>query len=184
MDLLTDLQSFDGKQVSTLIDIASRMQCDAEEVNQLIALLEHEELRIQVGASWLLKKAIEDGVENGLCLTKRQSRDILLQLMETTKTHHSEQEHAAWEVQLHLLQMVDKLAISKSISQKLHGALFSLTTHPNKFVKAWAYNGLGVLAMQYPSYLPEVISLFDSVYEQESASVKARIRKCRKGMDA
>ena len=52
------------------------------------------------------------------------------------------------------------------------------------FVRAWAYNGLGVLAVCNPELRAEVERLFDRAAETETAAVKARIRHARAALVA
>lgn len=46
----------------------------------------------------------------------------------------------------------------------------------NKFVRAWAYNGLYELSRQYEDLRIETMLLLDAGLNDEAASVRARIR--------
>jgi HEAT repeat protein len=50
----------------------------------------------------------------------------------------------------------------------------------NVFVRAWAYNGLGILAQREPALRREIDELFERAMVTEQASVRARIRNGRK----
>ena len=47
----------------------------------------------------------------------------------------------------------------------------------NKFVRAWAYNGMYELTKYMPELQPEVLFLCQKAMETESPAVKARVNK-------
>jgi len=50
----------------------------------------------------------------------------------------------------------------------------------NKFVRAWSYNALHLLAKVEPKFAAEVAEILRMGLEDEPPSVKARIRQCLK----
>jgi len=66
---------------------------------------------------------------------------------------------------------------------ELRRVLEGLTESGHAFVRAWAYNGLGVLAAGNPDLRGEVEALFDEAAERETAAVRARIRHARAALD-
>ena len=64
----------------------------------------------------------------------------------------------------------------------LHLILNHLICSRHAFVRAWAYNGFGVLAVGNPDFRREVEELFDAAAERETAAVRARIRHARVGL--
>jgi len=63
---------------------------------------------------------------------------------------------------------------------QLRPRLHACCESPRPFVRAWAYNGLGLLAARDPSLRPEIDALFDAAMAEDKASVRARIRNVRK----
>jgi hypothetical protein len=86
----------------------------------------------------------------------------------------------SWQSKLHLLQCVSYFKVSKSNRKKLELFLRDCLASSNKFVRAWAYNGFYLLAMQHPQYKEETQSFFKMALRDEAASVKARIRNIMK----
>lgn len=66
--------------------------------------------------------------------------------------------------------------------EPLHRALGRLIRSRRAFIRAWAYNGLGVLAAADPGLRAEVDALFDAAEGSESASVRVRIRRAREAL--
>jgi hypothetical protein len=83
----------------------------------------------------------------------------------------------SWGSKLHLLQCLPHLAIDERAKPALESFLRDSMGSDNKFVRAWAYNGFHVLALQYPQYRAEAKRLLGRALKSEAASVKARIRR-------
>ncbi len=114
-------------------------------------------------ASWLLKKYF--GTQENI---SHQLNDEVLQAMLIVQH---------WEAQLHLLQTLPYLTIPKSTAPIIKKHLLSLTENNNKFIRAWAYNGLHVLQSQYPQYRYDIMPRLKKALLDESPSVQARIRQ-------
>ena len=80
---------------------------------------------------------------------------------------------------LHLLQTLPHLEIPADRDEPLRCALERLIRSGRAFIRAWAYNGLGVVAARNPASRARVEALFDAAEETESAAVRARIRHAR-----
>lgn len=85
-----------------------------------------------------------------------------------------------WESRLHVLQMLPAVSIADDQKADLYRILLDNLTHANKFVRAWAYNGLAVLAAQFPEYRTEANEILEMGMRDEVAAVKARIRNVMK----
>ncbi len=83
------------------------------------------------------------------------------------------------DVLLHVLQTLPHLEVEDAPQAALRDALLALINHRRAFIRAWACNGLGILAGRDPSFRREVQTLMDRAERNETASVKARIRHTR-----
>lgn len=170
-ELEKKLSQWDGKSVEDLEELYHSIKqqknySPADSQQQLIQLLENANL--QTGASWLLKHGWE---QQEFVPTATDSKNIL----------HSLPQLSAWEAKLHILQSLtylalDQASINKTECKRLYAFLQKNLSSDNKFVRAWTYNGLYELTLNYPSYTEEVKQLFRRAMKDEAASVKARIR--------
>lgn len=151
--------------------------CDPDDVSGLESVYEHysdeedfeQELvtccndrATEQGATWILKHFIEHGGE-----LSESSTDALITRLPSFKH---------WQSCLHVLQLLDEWNISETQVDILFHFLRHKIQDDNKFVRAWSYNGLHVIATQYNAYFSEVESLLKIANEDEASSVKARIR--------
>ena len=120
----------------------------------------------QNGAGWLLKSWFESGET----VDAEQTSKIIA-------AFHSTE---SWETRLHMLQCLPYLTIPHNRKFAVEDFVRDSLKEKNKFVRAWAYNGLYELAKQHPEYQAEATALFEVAIQQESASVKARIRNILK----
>ena len=114
-------------------------------------------------ASWLLKHYLEEGFSLDETLVAK----TIVTLFKTQQ----------WETQLHLLQCLGMLNIETNLAHQLFQKLKQLSSDKNKLIRAWSYNGLHELAIQFPYYKTEAWQIMSSVSEKEAPSVQARIRK-------
>ena len=129
----------------------------------LLCFAETGDSRVQIAATGVLKRYLDQGVELSDALVLR-----LLDLFPAA-------EH--WEVTLHLLQMLPRLSISASRVDMLCDWLRKLTRDSNTFVRAWAYTGLHRVAELYPEYRADISPLLKAAANEEAASVRARLRQ-------
>jgi len=166
MDIAATLRSYDGKRVAPFRAVAEAVR-DAPEsaVDELVDLAAAAETELQVGATWVLKHLAERGTA-----PRARNAAAILSLLERP---------LAPDAVLHLLQTIPYMEIEAAQHGALRRTLLQLITSKRTFIRAWAYNGLGVLAARDPSLRSEVGRLFDRAAKTETAAVKARIRHAR-----
>ena len=155
---------WDGKSKDEIEKVYLEYSSSPQFASTLIGLCSDES--INVGATWLLKH----GLEQGLSISNAQTGNILKTLSNIIH----------WEAQLHILQCLPFFKISKTDKSSVESFLRVTITSSNKFVRAWSYNGFYVLSQQYPEYIEETQLFFDMAMRDEAASVKARIRNLMK----
>ena len=171
MELLSELSAFDGKHTEVLEALAARLSPRPALVRDLCALAKQDEAKLQSAATWLLKRFHEQGYAYS-----EGEIAMLLDLLGSV---------GPWEAKLHLLQMLPGLAVPEDRKAGLwrlcKGENFLQS--PNKFLRAWSYNALAVLATQHPAYRKDAAALLAAGREGEAASVRARIRNIVKELD-
>lgn len=166
MDIARTLRSYDGKRVAPFRSVAEAVRdLPGHGMPQLLDLAGSDESALQVGATWVIKHL----AERGDAPTGKQAA-LAIDLLERAQ---------APDAVLHLLQALPYMEIPVDRQAGLRGTLERLTGSKRAFVRAWAYNGLGVLAAANPDLRGEVEALFDAAAERETAAVRARIRHAR-----
>ncbi len=160
----SEIGNWNNKSSADIEGIFNRYRTDKLLKVNLINLLQKVEL--QIGVSWLLKRFFEEGGE----ISRREIASIISTIPTIT----------SWEARLHMLQCIPHMPIDDSQKKKIELFLRQCLTENNKFVRAWAYNGMYELTSQHPEYLSETRQLFDLAMKDESPSVKARIRNILK----
>ena len=163
IDLIATLQTFDGKHVTPFQAAAQALPPTADTVAMLCDVAKSEEKAVEIGATWLIKHFLEQRV-----LVNEATASQIIALLATVREPDSI---------LHLLQSLPHITIPAPAETPLHQALTRHLTAKHKFVRAWSYNGLGLLAKQNEVYREEALALFAAAQETEAASVKVRIRK-------
>ena len=166
MDIGTTLRRYDGKRVAPFREVAEAVRETPEcAIGELLDLADSDDVALQVGATWVLKYLAERGTaphghqgEKLLCLLGRP---------------------LAPDALLHVLQTLPHMEIEAVQQKTLRDALLPLIKSRLALVRAWAYNGLGILAARDSSLRHEVQTLFDHAERSETAAVKARIRHAR-----
>jgi len=169
VDIAAKLSGFNGKNVQPFRQVARSVNPSSDSVETLLGLAETDEEAFQIGATWVMKRWLENG--------QRLSADQTKRLLRFLKTIN------ATDAKLHLLQMLPALHIPDDHVESLYQTALRLTSSDNKFVKAWACNALAVVAQRQPRYLNRALPLRHTVLETESASVKARVRNALKALD-
>jgi hypothetical protein len=159
----TLLDRYDGKNTDLLVRISEDWLASQKLLQHLVSFAETGEGVAQVAATWLLKRYQEAGAQFPEPLVTR-----LLELLCVVDP---------WESKLHLLQMLPGLPIPDSRAAQLKESLMAWTLHRNLFVRTWAYNGLHHLASLYPKYRRQIVPLLGRAKNDESASVRARLRQ-------
>lgn len=170
MDILTDIAAFDGKHTDILESLAARLSPDQALIRNLCGIAGHDDAKMRVAATWLLKRF----QENGVPFSRDQTADLLALLHDETD----------WEAKLHLLQMMPDLALPEDGKDTLLRILKDegYLGDSNKLIRAWSYNGLAHLAAQHPAFRDDVAGLLATGQNDEAASVRARICNILKAM--
>ncbi len=166
MDIAQTLRSYDGRRVAPFREVADAVRdAPGEAMPQLLDLAGSEEPALQVGATWVIKHLAERGSPPGGRVVER-----VVDLLGRVR---------APDAILHLLQTLPHMEIPAGREDELRRTLECLTGSGHAFVRAWAYNGLGLLAAGNPELRGVVEALFDEAAERETAAVRARIRHAR-----
>ncbi len=160
------IAEYDGKGSESLESIAAEINPSSAVLQALCDLVGSDEARIQSASSWLLRRYLGAGAT----LSQMQTEQALTVL---TARYH-------WEARLHVLQMMGNLTLTSSRVEQLWLALIEQTKDTNKFIRAWSYYGLAVIADQHPPYRDRALALLAAAEGEDAASVRARIRRIRK----
>lgn len=169
MDIAATLRSYDGKRVAPFRAVAEAVRDTPETaVGQLVELAASDEMELQVGATWVLKHLAERGTA-----PRGSGSARLLGLLGRP---------IAPDAALHILQTLPHMRIEAGQRGALRKVLAELIRSRRIFIRAWAYNGLGILAAHDPTLRSDVERLFDEAMKTDSAAVKVRIRHARAAM--
>lgn len=162
------LKFCDASSVDELLNVYSHFGREKKFEKNLIEFMGKNEL--ERSASWLLKHHLEQG----FMLSDRLANSILQTF---PKLEH-------WEARLHILQLLSLLYICDSEVDNLWDSVVIQTQDSNKLIRAWAYNGLHEIAVQFPSFKEKASQYFKIARENDEAgSVIARIKKIVKAGD-
>lgn len=156
------LSYLDQPSVDDLERLYRQFGQEAEFENELITGLQtHPEL--QNALTWLLKHHLEQGAE-----LSPETLNAWIRLAPDLRE---------WPAKLHVLQSLPRDLLLPEHLEHLFPWLDQEIQSPNKFIRAWAYNGLAIAAKTVPELMPEVKERFLLALEEEAASVQARIRR-------
>lgn len=160
------LAAWDGKSTDYLTQLYNRYTgASLQQVLKIAASL-ITTVELQTAATWLLKHA---GGTSCALIAPHSTRIL------TALPHIS-----TWEAQLHILQMLHCLSITPEQRRPLEYFIRECIVSNNKFVRAWAYNGFGILARTFPQYIAERDQRYEYGLKHEAASVRARIRHAQR----
>lgn len=171
-DIAAALRSWDGRDVLAFAEVANVLPVTPASVAELVRLVRCAERvpdgdeAVQVGATWVIKHWLESGHS----FNRRVCGQVAALL----------QGELCWGATLHLLVMLPRLDLTTARLLQLRSRLDDYCESSSPFVRAWAYNGLGLLVVRDPSLRPEIDALFDTAMAEDKASVRARIRNVRK----
>ena len=166
MDIATTLRSYDGKRVGPFRKVAEAVRgMPGHPIPQLLDLAASEEPALQVGATWVVKRLAEGGSAPTGHMAAR-AIDLLDRV-------------TAPDAVPHLLQTLPHMEVPGDRKAGLRRVLELPIGSRHAFGRAWAYNGLAVLAAGDPELRRDVEELFDAVTGRETAAVRARIRHAR-----
>ena len=164
MDIEALFRSFDGKSVEPFRKAAAGLPPTQGTLHDLVIRASDGGRPMEIGSTWVLKHLLENGV------TADESLAPELQGLLSTLNED--------EARLHVLQCLPHvdLDVRAGRAAALFGTLLGLKGARNAFVRAWAYNALGLLAARSPGHRARVENLFAQAADSESAAVRARIR--------
>ena len=166
MTLQDDIQAWDKKSKQDILGVYEKHSDNADFIRCLleIAKLEH----CSEGATWLIKHTLEEGLR----LDDQQIQGFcgLIEL------------ELSWQSKLHILQILPFIIVPAEYKHQMMAFIRQSSEDENKFVRAWAYNGLYELANTYPEYRDGLSVVFDAADETEPPAVKARIRNVKKAI--
>lgn len=160
------IAEYDGKGIASLGSIAAQIDPSPAVLQTLCDFAGSDEARIQSASSWLLRRYAGAGAT----LSSGQTDQVLNIL----------RADCHWEARLHVLQMMGDLTFPANRVERLWPAVIEQTTDVNKFIRAWSYYGLAVIADQHPIYRDRALSLLAAADQEAAASVRARVRRIRK----
>ncbi len=166
MSLEDEIKQWDGKSKSDISEIYVKYSDADDFLNVLLKIA--TDPNCSEGATWLIKHALEQKVE----LNEKQISSFC-ELIEG---------ELPWQSILHILQILPFFTVPKEHKHKMMAFVRNHTEHENKFVRAWAYNGLYELANTYSEYRDGLSIVFDAAEETEPAAIKARIRNVKKAI--
>ncbi len=164
--LRTNVSEWNGKDTAVLERLFNARSGDPEFLPELVQLCSDTDL--QRGATWLLKHFLE-----------KKGRSLSAAL---TRTHLAQLPHIGdWQARLHVLQYLEHLDLQANAEKPVSDFLETTLTSDNKFVRAWAWYGLAVLAHNFPRRAEHTVQRLTGEIARETAgSVKVRIRKALK----
>ena len=153
---------WDGKHIEPMSQLYQNYK---EEQNFFPVLMDLfiENTEYQKAITWIIKHHLDQ--------KKHLNEEELTQL-------YLQCEHVVdKEAQLHLLQILPKIHLPEKTIPHVEQFVRKTLPSSHKFVRAWAYQGLFELYRYMPELEEEVLFLCEKAMMEESASVKARVRK-------
>lgn len=165
ISLRAALGDYDGKTVATLEAIHAGCAGSAALLDELIdiAACEQAPPKVQAGATWLLRRYLQDGQAPTAAGMTRLAAGL----------GHLDDPWAC----LHLCQAMGQIAVPASEAEAFATFLRRCLEMSSKFVRAWAYDGFFRLGQQHQHFETEALSLLVKAQEEEAPSIRARVRK-------
>jgi hypothetical protein len=165
LDVAAVLLAWDGRDTRPLRDLADGLPATPGHAGELITLASRSEPGLPEGATWVLKRWLEQGHSFDRRLSGRLAALLDREL--------------PWAAALHVLQSLPRIDLTPKRWRDLEPALEAHRRSPRAIVRAWAFNGLALLAGREPRLRRRVRALLDAALVDEAPSVKARIRNVR-----
>lgn len=163
--LKSELAHWDGREMTLLQNIYAAHSNHPGFI-QILTDWSIQNQELQNASTWLLKHYLDK--KN--TMTRSQTIALLPALAVAKE----------WPAQLHLLQMLPRLPLAEPDIEILLAPIEDLMQDKVKFVKAWAYYAFALMTQFVPELRPEVEQVFQIGLENESAAIKARIRRACK----
>ena len=164
VDLAESIRGWDGKSVDAIKRIHDRFAKQPDYLERLVHLAADPDL--ETGATWLLKHYLEQ--------TKQPLGPDLSARFAALASGLG-----GWEARLHSLQIVPRLILAEpqAVEALLRFAL-DCRADANKFVRAWAYSAMYLLALEHPVPRAEVRAILqEAANTEQAASAKVRLRR-------
>ena len=160
--LFDDLTAYDGKAVTLLGEAQMRHGTVPGYMAELVVLSANDLPQVSVGATWLLKAALEDGA----ALSEDNTRALIAGLPRVTH----------WAAQLHVCQFLGLLKVPPDAAAPVADWLSGLLTHKRPFLRAWSMSALCSLAAEHRDYEAQAHAALQAAEGDQAASVRARAR--------
>ena len=161
-DLKSKLKLWDGVHIEYLKELYEENSLSLDFFENLVTICVNEE-DLQKTATWLIKHHYDNRQTIPEYLTER--------LLTTCKSIEN------WEAKLHLLQLIPHFKLTEKTILISYKFAKECLADNNKFVRAWAYNGLYILTKYSPELKPELEFICQKALETESAAIKSKVRK-------
>lgn len=161
-DLIYKLKSWDGIHVEYLTKLYNAEKSNTDFFEDLVTICISEQ-NLQKATTWLIKHHYD----NRQALPKHLTEKLLT----TCKNVGN------WEAKLHLLQLFPHFELTDKSIIITEDFARNCLTDSNKFVRAWAYNGIYELTKYIPELGTELAYICQRAMETESASIKSKVKK-------
>lgn len=163
-DLVLSIAAWDGRSAADIAALAQTFGQQPGYLQDLLTILRRREPELERGASWLLKRAVEDGAQIPV-----RTASALWRLLPDFKH---------WESELHVLQLIPHLEVAPSVREELAQFLRSRFDSKRIFLRAWAFGGFAILGERFPKdCADEASNLIAKALVEEAPSVRARLRR-------
>ena len=156
------LADYDGKHVDVLEGVLD-VTLSAALYKDVLKKVTSDDPKVADAATWLLRAWVMNG--------RRLSDDELQAWLDVAKT--SDQ----WAPTLHFLQTLASISLPETLEADIYDFCQGHTSHKNKMVRAWAFNGLSLIALQNGSYLDKTRQSLEKGLKDTSPAVAARVKR-------
>ncbi|MBX2931726.1 MAG: hypothetical protein KF781_07270 [Chitinophagaceae bacterium] len=160
--LATKLKLWDEIHTEYLTNLYSENATNTTFFEDLVAICKNQQDLHKV-MTWLIKHHYDNG---------NRLPDMLIE-----KVIINCQNINNWEAKLHLLQIMPHIKLSEVSMLTFEPFIRNCLADKNKFVRAWAYNGLYELTKYIPELKHELKFICEKAMETESAAIKSKVRK-------
>jgi len=161
-DLKNKLKLWNGVHIEYLTELYRLNSSSLDFFESLVTICVNEQ-DFQKTTTWLIKHHYD----NGLTLPKSLSERLLAACKNVE----------SWEAKLHLLQLLPHFELTDKSIIITEDFARKCLSDKNKFVRAWAYNGLYELTKYIPELKSELEFICQRAMETESASIKSKVNK-------
>ena len=162
INLKSKLGLWDCIHIEYLIKLYRENSSDIEFFENLVTICINEQ-ELQKTTTWLIKHHYDNGQTLPNSFTER--------LLTSCKTVEN------WEAKLHLLQLLPHFKLTNKSIPIADDFARNCLIDNNKFVRAWAYNGLYELTKYIPEMKTELEFICQRAMETESAAIKSKVKK-------